>query len=233
LRPRACHDVVVSEHATKVKICGVTNLDDAERAVELGAWAIGMIFHKPSPRRCTETDAAAIATALKRRAELVGVYVNRPLDEVVSAAERIGLTMIQLHGDEGPAYCDAVAHRTGCRIIKAAQVRDAGDLRALAPFHTDFHLLDAHSRDLRGGTGRTFDWKLVGAHRGTARVITSGGLTPANVAEAITTTKPYAVDVASGVEAKPGRKDPERLEAFFAGVASTAPAGEPQPEHIP
>jgi phosphoribosylanthranilate isomerase len=220
--------VEVAGEPTRVKICGVTNLDDAARAVELGAWAIGMIFHKPSPRRCTETDAIAIVSALKREAELVGVYVNRPLDEVVAAAERIGLTMLQLHGDEGPAYCSEAARRTGCRVIKAVQVRDAGDLQALEPFRTDFHLLDAHSRDLRGGTGQTFDWELVKAHRGPAPVITSGGLRPENVAEAIAATRPYAVDVASGIEARPGRKDPGLMEAFFSAAGVTA-AVQPEP----
>jgi phosphoribosylanthranilate isomerase len=136
--------------------------------------------------------------------------------------------MLQLHGDEGPAYCAEAARRTGCRVIKAVQVRDAGDLQALEPFRTDFHLLDAHSRDLRGGTGETFDWKLVNAHRGPAPVITSGGLRPENVADAIAATRPYAVDVASGVEASPGRKDPARMEAFFEAAGVVAPV---QPEH--
>jgi phosphoribosylanthranilate isomerase len=209
----------------KVKICGTTNLDDARRAADLGAWAIGLIFYPDSPRRVREAEAAEIAAALRRRVEVVGVFVNATLDHVVGTADGIGLTMLQLHGDEGPAYCAEAARRTGCEVIKAAQVRSQADLRALEPFHTDFHLLDAHSRDQRGGTGITFDWELVRLRRSPQPLIVSGGLTPENVAEAIAATRPFAVDVASGVEAEPGRKDPAKLEAFFAAAAAT-------PEHV-
>src|SRR2546421_420531 len=104
--------------APKVKICGLTNLDDARRAAALGAWALGLIFHEPSPRACTESEALEIAAALHRRALVCGVFVNRPLDEVVAAADRIGLTMLQLHGDEGPAACAEAARRTGCRVAR-------------------------------------------------------------------------------------------------------------------
>jgi phosphoribosylanthranilate isomerase len=204
----------------KVKICGTTNLDDAQRAADLGAWAIGLIFFPDSPRRCREDDALEIASALRRRVDVAGVFVNATLDHVVDVADRVGLTMLQLHGDEGPAYCAEAARRTGCEVIKAAQVRTQADLRALEPFHTDFHLLDAHSRDQRGGTGTTFDWELVRLRRSPQPLIVSGGLTPDNVAEAIATTRPFAVDVASGVEAEPGRKDPAKLEAFFTAAAA-------------
>jgi phosphoribosylanthranilate isomerase len=210
---------------TRVKICGTTSLDDAERAAALGAWAVGLIFHPPSPRRCRREEAARIAAALRRRIEVVGVFVNQPLDRVAETAEEVGLTMLQLHGDEGPAYCAEAARRTGLKTIKARAVRSGADLRALEPFHTDYHLLDAHHDRLRGGTGQTFDWSLAGQHRGAQPVLLSGGLTPANVAEAIAVVRPFAVDVASGVEAAPGHKDPARLEAFFAAVAEAAPAG--------
>jgi phosphoribosylanthranilate isomerase len=209
---------------TRVKICGITTLDDAERAVALGAWAVGLIFHPASPRRCRQDEAARIAAALRRRAEVAGVFVNEPLDRVASIADKVGLSMLQLHGDEGPAYCAEAARRTGLKVVKARAVRSGADLLALEPFHTDFHLLDAHAPGLRGGTGQTFDWRLVGQHRGDEPVILSGGLTPENVGEAIAIARPYAVDVASGVEAEPGRKDPARLEAFFA-AAGAAPAG--------
>jgi len=220
--------------AAKVKICGLTNLADAQRAADLGAWGLGLIFHPQSPRRCREDEAVAIAAALRRRAEICGVFVNRPLDEVVAAADRIGLTMLQLHGDEGPAYCAQAARRTGCRVMKAVQVRTQADLRALEPFHTDFHLLDAHARGLRGGTGETFDWELLRGRRAKVPTILSGGLTPDNVADGIALAAPFAVDVASGVEAEPGRKDPGKLEAFFASArgsdAAAAPAARPDPE---
>jgi phosphoribosylanthranilate isomerase len=212
---------------TRVKICGTTNLDDAERAVALGAWAVGLIFHPPSPRRCGREEAARIAAALRRRAEVAGVFVNQPLDRVAEVAEGVGLTMLQLHGDEGPAYCAEAARRTGLKVLKARAVRSLADLRALEPFHTDYHLLDAHHDILRGGTGLTFDWSLVGQHRGPQPVVVSGGLTPENVGEAIAVARPFAVDVASGVEAKPGRKDPARLEAFFAAVNEATPARAP------
>lgn len=214
----------MGDMATRVKICGLTNLDDAQRAVDLGAWALGLIFHKPSPRRCRETAAVEIAAALRRHVEVCGVFVNRPLDDVVAAADRIGLTMLQLHGDEGPAYCAEAARRTGCKVTRAVRVRSRADLQALRPYHTDFHLLDAHARGRRGGTGETFDWELLRGRRGTVPVILSGGLTPENVAAGIAAAEPFAVDVASGVEAQPGRKDPAKLEAFFAAVEQARPA---------
>jgi phosphoribosylanthranilate isomerase len=204
---------------TRVKICGTTNLADATLAADLGAWAVGLIFHPPSPRRCREDDAVQIAAALRRRVELCGVFVNPTLDELGGLADRVGLTMLQLHGDEGPAFCAEAARRTGCKVIKAAQVRTLADVRGLESFHTDFHLLDAHSDDLRGGTGTTFDWELVGRRSAPQPLIVSGGLTPDNVAGAIAATEPFAVDVASGVEAEPGRKDPARLEAFLVAAA--------------
>jgi phosphoribosylanthranilate isomerase len=206
---------------TRVKICGTTNVEDAVRAADLGAWALGMIFFAGSPRRCRQGDAVEIAAALRRRpVELCGVFVNATLDRVAAVADAVGLTAVQLHGDEGPAFCAEVARRTGCKVIKAARVRSQADLRALEAFHTDFHLLDAHAPGLRGGTGATFDWELVRRRRSSVPVIVSGGLTPDNVAEAIAVTRPFAVDVASGVEAAPGRKDPGRLEAFLAAAAA-------------
>ena len=209
---------------TRVKICGLTALEDARQAVELGAWALGMIFWPGSPRVCTLEQAEAIGAQLHRRVELTGVFVNAPLDEVAEAADVCRFSMLQLHGDEGPAYCREAARRTGCRIIKAARVRDAAQVKALSVYHTDFHLLDAHSRKAPGGTGESFDWELARLHPGTPPVILSGGLTPDNVTEAIAATRPFAVDTASGTEVRPGVKDPEKLRAFAAAVASTAPA---------
>jgi|SRR5687767_3798019 len=204
---------------TRVKVCGITNVDDAQRALDLGAWAIGLIFHEPSPRACALPDAEEIGRRLKRAApEVTGVFVNRPLEEVTAIAEACSLAMLQLHGDEGPAYCDEAARRTGCRVMKAAQVHDRSSVTALRAYHVDYHLLDAHHPELRGGTGETFDWDLI-PKRHPAPVVLSGGLTPDNVGEAIAATRPFAVDSASGTEAEPGIKDPAKLEGFFRAVA--------------
>jgi len=207
----------------KIKFCGLTNLDDAAEAVDAGAWAIGIVFWPRSPRRCRREAAVQIAAALKRRVELVGVFVNATLDEVVATADAVGLTILQLHGDEGPSFCAEVARRTGCRVIKAARVRSRADIQALASFHTDFHLLDSYQPGVPGGSGETFSWEIARAHRATTPMILSGGLTPDNVAEAIAVLAPHAVDVSSGVELAPGRKDPAKLHAFAAAVASGAP----------
>jgi phosphoribosylanthranilate isomerase len=206
----------------KIKFCGLTDPADAETAVAIGAWALGVIMWPGSPRRCRPEVAAEIAAAFKRRVEIVGVFVNPTLPDLTRVADTVGLTMLQLHGDEGPAFCAEAARRTGCRVIKAARIRSGADIQALSPFHTDFHLLDSHVNNVPGGTGETFAWELARDHREKVPVILSGGLNAGNVAEAIATVRPYAVDVASGVEAAPGRKDPAKLEAFAAAVASTA-----------
>ncbi len=204
----------------KVKICGVTNLADAELAAGVGAWAIGMIFYSPSPRSCSLAEAQMITARMRRSVELCGVYVNAPLDDVVAHSQELGLTLLQLHGDEGPSYCAEVKRRTGARVIKAAQVAGPGDVRDIERYHVDFHLLDASpltaaARGLRGGTGETFDWSLVAARRSRVPLILSGGLDSSNVAEAIAAVRPFAVDSASGTEAAPGRKDPQRVRALM------------------
>ena len=209
---------------TRVKICGITNLEDAEEAVRLGAWAIGLNHHPASPRMCPPDAAAEIGSALKRRCEVVGVFVNSSLDEVARAADEEQLTMLQLHGDEGPAFCAEAARRTGCKVIKALRVRSAADVQAAEAFRTDFHMLDAHRPGMPGGTGESFDWELAASRRSEVPLILAGGLTADNVSEAIGVVRPFAVDVASGVEASPRRKDPALLAAFFEGVRVAAPA---------
>jgi phosphoribosylanthranilate isomerase len=214
----------------RVKICGITNLADAELALERGAWALGMIFYEGSPRRCSPAQAQVIAAATRRRVELCGVYVNAPLEQIVRDADQLGLTLVQLHGDEGPSFCGEVARRTGAHVIKAAQVSGAGDIRDLERFHVDFHLLDARAktpsdRALRGGTGETFDWTLLSARHSKVPLILSGGLSAENVGEAIALAHPFAVDTASATESAPGHKDPEKLSAFFQAVAATSDEG--------
>jgi phosphoribosylanthranilate isomerase len=203
---------------TRVKICGITRLEDAELAVELGAWAIGFILWPGSKRAADPAVAAGIAAALRRRVETVGVFVNASLDEVAHAADQIGFTHVQLHGDEGPAFCAETGRRTGAKVIKAIRVASGADFVDLERFHTDFHLLDTARRGAFGGTGQTWDWGLASQRKRKAPVILSGGLTAENVAAGIAAVDPFAVDVASGVEAAPGIKDPDKLAAFMAAV---------------
>jgi phosphoribosylanthranilate isomerase len=208
----------------RVKICGITRHEDAELAASLGAWAIGFNLWPGSKRACDPGVAAGIARALRRKVEPIGVFVNATLDEVEHAVEGIGLTHVQLHGDEGPAFCTAVAQRTGARVIKAVRVASGADIRDAERFHTDFHLLDAAVGRARGGTGRTWDWQLAAQRHSKVPVILSGGLTPENVADGIAVVRPWGVDVASGVEREPGIKDPEKVEAFIAAVNAEVPA---------
>jgi phosphoribosylanthranilate isomerase len=203
---------------THVKICGVTRPEDAELAVGLGAWAIGFILWPGSRRAVDPAVAAGISQALHRRVERVGVFVNQPLDEIERAVDTLTLSYVQLHGDEGPAFCAAVAQRTGARVIKAMRVGHAADLRDLDRFHTDLHLLDTAAGDVRGGSGRTWDWTLVAQRHAKIPFLLSGGLTPENVAGGIAAVHPWGVDVSSGVESEPGVKDRAKLEAFFDAV---------------
>jgi phosphoribosylanthranilate isomerase len=212
---------------TRVKICGIARPEDARLAVELGAWALGMVFWPGSPRACPIAVAEEIGAEQRRAVELAGVFVNAGLDHVAQTAERASLSILQLHGDEGPAYCREAARRTGCKVMKAVRVKDPAQLSALEAFSVDFHLLDAYVPSAPGGTGERFDWELARRHRGPTPVVLSGGLTADNVAEAIATVRPFAVDTASGTEAEPGRKDPARLKAFFRAVEAAAVAAEP------
>jgi phosphoribosylanthranilate isomerase len=210
----------------RVKICGLTNLDDAAEAVRLGAWAIGLIHYDRSPRCVEPAEAAEIGAAFKRKCEIVGVFVNPTLEEVAKAVENAGLTMVQLNGAEGVSFCGEVARRTGVKVIKAIHVASAADIHAAEAYRTDFHLFDKRGKGLWGGTGQSFDWELLRGHRSEVPEILAGGLRPDNVAAAIAVTQPHAVDVASGVEAEPGRKDHAAMAAFF---EATQPAGIPTP----
>jgi len=212
---------VLSE-TPRVKICGLTRLEDAELAAELGAWALGLIFASSSPRRCRPAEGERVAAALRRRAEVVGVFVNAPLDEVARLHDRIGFTLLQLHGDEGPAYAAEAHRRTGVRVIKARAIRDRGDVQALDAFRdVEFHMADLPKGEPGGGT---VDVELVRDRRSHLPLILAGGLTPENVAGAAEALRPFAVDTASGTEAEPGVKDPEKLRAFFAALATVAAA---------
>lgn len=210
---------------TRLKVCGITRPDDAELAVEVGAWAVGFILWPGSRRYVEPAMAAGIARSVRRRTELVGVFVNPTLDEVAHAADLMGLTHLQLHGDEGPSFCTAAAQRTGCRVIKALRVRSRADVAGAQRFHTDLHMLDSP------GNGRTWDWDLARERRTRIPLVLAGGLTAENVGEAIAAAHPWAVDVASGVETAPGVKDPARVREFAAAVtrAGDGAAGDAPP----
>lgn len=206
----------------RVKFCGITNADDAAEAVRLGAWAIGLIHFDGSPRFVEPGAAAEIGAAFKRKCEVVGVFVNPTLEEVDRATENASLTMVQLNGAEGASFCAEVARRTGLKVIKAIHVASAADVHAAEAYRTDFHLFDRRGKGLWGGTGESFDWELLRGHRSEVPAILAGGLRPENVGAAVAVTHPYAVDVASGVETEPGRKDHAAMAAFF---EAAQPAG--------
>jgi len=199
----------------RVKFCGITNLDDAAEAVRLGAWAVGLIHFHGSPRDVDRGVAAEIAAAFRRKCEVAGVFVNPTLEEVARAVEDEGLTMVQLNGAEGASFCSEVKRRTGVKVAKAVHVASAADIHAAEAFRTDFHLFDRRAKGEWGGTGQSFDWELLRGHRSEVPAILAGGLRPENVASAIEIAHPYAVDVASGVELEPGRKDHAAMAAFF------------------
>jgi phosphoribosylanthranilate isomerase len=207
----------------RIKFCGITRPEDAHEAARLGAWAIGLNHWDPGRRRVDPAVAAEIGAEMRRRLEVVGVFVNAPLDEIARAVEDESLTMVQLHGDEGLSFCREVRRRTGCPVIKALRVSGRADVQAAEAFRTDYHLLDAHRPSSPGGTGESFDWGLLRGRRSKVPLILAGGLRPDNVAAAIAEVRPFAVDVASGVESAPGIKD-HALMAAFAERARAATA---------
>jgi len=202
---------------TRIKVCGITRSGDAERAVELGVDALGFVFWPGSPRCVSLRQAARIAAALPPFVATVGVFVNQPLDEIRTVAAGVGLSAIQLHGDEPPGAWGSVPGR----CIKAVGVGREFDAAAVAAWPAAiWPLLDAHDPARRGGTGRAVDWDIAAEVSRTRRIILAGGLDASNIGDAIARVRPFAVDVASGVEREPGIKDPERLRAFVERVAA-------------
>ena len=200
---------------TRIKICGITRLEDARIAVESGADAIGLVFYAPSPRNVAPEQARAIVAALPPFVTVVGLFVDPARDQVEAVLRCCSLGLLQFHGDEAPGFCGDF----GLPYIKAARVRADADLvQYLSPYHAaQGWLLDAYHDQLYGGTGESFDWKLI--PQDLARpVILSGGLTPDNVGAAVRLVRPWAVDVSSGVEAAKGVKDAAKIAAFIAGV---------------
>lgn len=204
---------------TRVKICGITTWDDARLSVDLGASALGFNFYPPSPRSVSPADAWSIIRRLPPFVEAVGVFVNWPPMVVDAMARSLQLGAVQLHGAESPREVGELGRKR--RVIKAVSVKRAFRAASLARYRAAHAiLLDGFAPGLHGGTGHTLDWNLARAAGRYARIILAGGLTPENVAEAIRAAAPYAVDVASGVEARPGRKDPAKLRALFAAIES-------------
>jgi len=197
----------------RVKICGITNKRDALAAVKYGAWALGFVFYAKSPRYVTPAKAKAIIQRLPPFVTAVGVFVNEQLSVVKHIAEFCGLSVLQFHGDETPAYCQKFK---GYKIIKAFRIKDKFDSKNISRYKTDAYFLDTFHEKLYGGSGRTFDWGIIKNHKKLNKpVILSGGLNPENVAEAIRQIQPYAVDVSSGVEEYSGRKSKKLLKNFI------------------
>lgn len=201
----------------RVKICGITRTEDALAAVESGADALGFMFYEDSPRCVTVKQAAEIIAALPPFATRVGVFVNPTEGAVRAAIAGCGIDALQFHGEERPEFC----RRFGLRVIKAFRVRDAESLKPLADFSSEAWLLDSFVAGKHGGTGAVFNWDLAAqaVQRG-GRVILAGGLTPENAAEAVRRVRPYALDVSSGVESAPGKKDAAKVRAFIAAAKS-------------
>jgi|SRR5271166_1169690 len=202
----------------RVKICGITKLEDAKLAVELGAHAIGLNFYTQSPRSLSPAAAAELVDRLPAFVATVGVFVNWEAEPLVALCRAIHLSAAQLHGDESPAVVEAVAAQI--QIIKAVRLGHGTPPPAYAKFRSVAgFLIDSAQQGQYGGTGATANWHLARIAAQSHRVILAGGLSPENVGEAIRVVRPFAVDVTSGVESRPGRKDPAKLRAFFAEVA--------------
>jgi phosphoribosylanthranilate isomerase len=201
--------------SVRVKICGITNIEDSLAALDAGADALGFVFSASSPRCLTLSEAARIVGELPPFIGKVGLFVNAPQASVQGAIDQSGIDTLQLHGDETPEFC----RQFRLKVIKAFRIRDESSLGALTNYQTAGWLLDSYVSGKAGGTGARFNWEL--AFRATQlcpRVILAGGLTPANVADAVRQVRPYAVDVSSGVEWKPGKKDRHKMKDFIAAA---------------
>ena len=205
----------MSYQRTRIKICGLTRTDDALAAVRLGADALGFIFVQESPRRVEPEAVAAITRRLPPLVTRVGVFKDQDPEWIRGVVEECGLHIVQLHGQESPEYCKLL----GLEFIKAFRIRDEASLQPLGAYHPlvsrKAFLLDTFVPDKAGGTGKTFDWQLAQMASEFAPIILSGGINPENVGEAITQVRPFAVDVSSGIEEAPGKKDPGRMAAFI------------------
>jgi len=202
----------------KIKICGITNLEDAEAAVEAGADALGFVFYAQSPRCIEPAVAQRIIAQLPPFVLPVGVFVNHDRDTIRNVFDECGLAFAQLHGDETPTFCESL----GRPVLRALRPRDRSSLLALAEYKGRVgvrgFVVDAFSSEAYGGTGQTVDWSLAHEIAHAAPILLAGGLTPGNVQEATQHVQPYGVDVSSGVEETPGKKDHEKIRAFTHAV---------------
>jgi len=199
---------------TKIKICGITNTTDALASAELGADALGFIFYRESKRYIDPEIAKSIVSSLPPFITTVGVFVNQPLDELLAIKDKVGIDAAQLHGDETPEFCSSVP----LKVIKAIRVKADLDEQGVAQYPVQAILFDTYSDVEYGGTGKSFNWEIIKGISNAGKIILSGGLSPDNVVEAIRTVRPYAVDVSSGVEATPGKKDHMKLRKFIEAV---------------
>jgi phosphoribosylanthranilate isomerase len=197
---------------TQIKICGITNSDDAFAAISYGADALGFVLYPESPRAITPEEAKKIISSLPPFATTVGVFVDKPKEELEALIDLTGIDIVQLHGTEQPGYCNF--HR---KVIKAVRVKELSDLELLTHYkNVSAFLLDTYSQDVIGGSGQIFNWEIAVVAKKLGRIILAGGLTPENIEEAIKLVQPYAVDVSSGVEGeKKGRKDHKKLKLFI------------------
>ncbi len=201
---------------TRIKICGITTLEDALLATQLGADALGFVFSQ-SPRHISPEKAHDIVCQLPPFINTVGVFANEPLRKIVETLDSCSIDVVQLHGDESQKYCQELKEFNK-KIIKAIRVRDELSLLELLSFDVDAYLFDSYSKEAYGGTGKTFDWELLKGKAFSKPIILSGGLDSTNVAEAIQFFQPYAVDASSRLEKEPGFKDPNKVKAFIKAV---------------
>ena len=204
---------------TKIKICGITNEKDALWAASLGIDYLGMNFYKDSPRKVSAQTAKKIVDKLPAFTQGVGIFVDEDINSIVKIGKKCRLSFVQLHGNESPQYCDELssllAKANGCKIIKAFRIRDEDSLKEIPQYSIEYILLDAFVQGELGGTGETFNWDLaVKAKEFNKPIFLSGGLSVENVKDAIEKVNPYAIDVASGIERLPRRKDYDKMHEF-------------------
>ena len=206
--------------SVRVKICGITNSEDAKVAVEAGADALGFIFFSQSPRNISPVEAKDIIERVPPFVAKVGVFVNESLETILRIAKETGIDTVQLHGDESAELGEQIA-RENLKVIKAFRIKDQSSLAALKEFRASAFLLDSYVPGQLGGTGAKFNWDLaVQAAAAGTPIILAGGLVPENVGDAVSKVGPYGVDVSSGVESAPGKKDHAKVRAFIAAVRS-------------